>query len=459
MKINIQTCIRAYTIKFIAICLIVVGSVFNSALYSQKIFTLYGLNDAPQAMNLNPGFKTKHRIYISLPSGMQHFGVNNTGFRLNDALEKRADDSLVINPALAVNKMAEVNNINIESYNEIFAFGIRLGKNYISFNATNRFNARFTYPKELFQFAVEGNGTRLNERIALDGLRIDALSYIEYALGFNRTLTDKFTVGGKLKLLSGIANINTKRSELGLFTDSTSYSITIDGAAEVRTSNVAHLYDSNYARVNMVSSAFNFRNTGVAIDLGAHYQLNDKLSITASLLDLGTIRWKSSIANYQTNEFNYTFKGVDFNKVITDSLSLAEGFSDTLKEVFRQEINTDNYSTALMTRFYIGGNFQLNKFVGAGALLYNEIFANKFSSAISVNGNVKVKNWIKATVNYTIVGRSANNIGVGFILKGGPTQFTFMTDNINAAINPAKAKYAQFLFGVSIVIGEKKLKT
>ena len=117
----------------------------NSVVFSQKNFTLYSMNETSQALNVNPGFKQKNRFYLSLPLGMQSFSVTNSGFTLNDFIEKHTnDDSLTINPAKGVAKMATLNRLNLEVSNELFAIGFKVKKkNYVSFGITNRFQTRF----------------------------------------------------------------------------------------------------------------------------------------------------------------------------------------------------------------------------------------------------------------------------------------------------------------------------
>jgi outer membrane protein OmpA-like peptidoglycan-associated protein len=428
--------------------------------FSQGNFTLYSLDNTPQANYVNPGFKQMNRLYVSLPMGMQSFAGINSGFKINDILQKRVqDDSLDLTPSLAVAKMAKSNFLNVDSYNELLGVGFRMKKNYLSFNVSNRLQARFSYPKDLFKIAVEGNGKELlGQRASLSGLGLDALSYIEYGVGFNRDINSKLTVGGRLKFLSGVANVQTKKSELGLYTDPTTFDITVDGEMMINSSNVAQLMDSSFSPMDMLSSTFNFKNRGVGVDLGASYQLNDKIRLTTSLLDFGYIKWNNDVTNYSTNNVNYSFKGVDLNAVLFDSVNIASSLMDTLNSTFKLQETNNAYNTGLRTRFYVGANYSINKYFTGGVLMYNEFVASKYTAGFSLSSTVKVKNWLSASLNYSVYGRSFNNIGFGLNLKGGPLQFYVMADNVLAFLNPSNAKYVHLSTGINIVIGPRKDK-
>ena len=441
---------KNYTLLLLLVTIVLT----SNTVFSQKSFTLYHLNETAQSNYLNPGFKQKNRFYLSLPLGMQNISVLNSGFKLADLIQTRPqDDSLNLTPSLAISKMAKLNFLNVEMSNEIFGLGFRLKKSYFSMNVTNRIQSRLSYSKDLFSFALEGNGGEfLGKRAAFDGLGIDLMSYVEYGIGYNRDVNDKLTVGGRVKILSGIANVQTKKSQLGISTDATSFDLTIDGGYQLNTSNL----DSSVMNdpTTLANSAFDFKNFGLALDLGASYRLTNKIELNASLLDLGYIKWANNVTNYASNDFNYKFTGINLN----DSLA-SDKLKDTLSEIFNQKQTHDTYTTKLHTKFYLGGKYQFNNFFSTSALLYNEIVASKYTAGISLSMNAKVNNWINTSINYSAYGRSYNNIGFGLNLKGGPVQFYVMTDNIMAIINPEKAKHAQITFGFNfIVVGPKRDK-
>ena len=444
--------------KNIIIAILTIGLVLSSKSIAQKNFTMYHLGSTPQSNYLNPGFKQENRVYVSLPLGMQNISFMNSGFKLNDALETRSqDDSLVFNPQKAIASMKDLNYLNFEMSNEIFGLGIKVKENFFSVNITNRFQTRLTYPQDLFELALEGNGNDLlGQRASIDGLGLNFSSYIEYGLGYNRKINEKLTVGGRLKLLSGVANLNTAKSKLGLTTDATTFALTIDGSSEINTSNISPFSDSTVS-YNPFPSLFNFENFGIGLDLGASYDYNEKWNFNASILDLGWIKWKSNVSNYISNDVNYTFEGVNLNQAL-DSVDIGGELSDTIQTIFNQTETNDAYSTALRTKFYLGSKYKINDYFSASALMYNEIIGQNYNVGLSVAGNINVKKWLGFSLNYSTYGRSFNNFGLGLNLKGGPIQAYFMTDNIAAFINPQSARHVHVSFGLNVLVGPKKDK-
>ena len=438
-------------------------------LFSQKNLSLYNLKGTPQALYANPSFIPKSKIYISLPLGMTSLGVSNSGFSFNDLFTRRSDDSLVINTEEVVANLNELNYFNIENSIEYFGLGLKFRDMYLNFNVSSKLQTNFIYPKGLIQFALEGNGKSfIGERASIDGLGINLNAYTEIGFGISKELTDKISVGGRFKLISGIANITTRETRLGIYTDPTTYAITIDGFADVSSSNISQFYEDTVSTMNtkmknLQSSILNFGNMGVGFDLGATYKLNDKVSVNASIIDLGTIRWKNNVTSYKTEEFEYTFEGVNLNDYFNDSTDnngerFLEDMKDSIPKMFNYEESNDAYSTSLYTKFYIGGNYQLNKIFNVGALILNEFVQGKYRPGFSLSANASVKSWLSATLNYNIYNNTFSNIGVGLSLKGGPIQFYLMTDNVLAFTNILNAKTANLTGGISIFIKDRDKK-
>lgn len=444
------------SIPFVLLLILVFPS---GQIVAQKNFTMYSLNETAQSHYLNPAFRPKAKVFISLPLAMQSIGVSHSGFNLNHVLQERAqDDSLEVNAENAINKMGKKNFLTMESYNEILSFGFGVKKNYFSFAVTNRFQSNLIYPKELFQFAFEGNGKEfLGQRASLDGFGVNVMSYVEYAVGYNRKVNEKLSVGGRIKLLSGVANVNTRKSKLGIYTDETTFDITIDGSAEVNTAGVKPFYDTLVDSYNPLKNAYSFKNFGFAVDLGGSYDLTKKITVTASLLDLGMIKWKTDVANFVSSDVNYQFRGVDLNEYLKDSTTnFIDNLSDTLEKVFTQQENNESYATGLYTRFYLGGIYKFTDKFSVGATLYNEFIKSRYRPGLILSGNVKINNWFAATINYSAYARSFSNVGLGFTIKGGPIQFYCTSDNILGFMFPQASKNFHACFGLNILIGKNK---
>lgn len=110
-------------------------------------------------------------------------------------------------------------------------------------------------------------------------MAINATNYTEYGLGVNRAFSDKLRIGAKLKLLSGVLNVNTLENNLSITTNKENFGLNIAGGFKVGTSNIAQFIDSTGGNPqDIVGNLFNFKNFGLGVDLGATYDFSENFS-------------------------------------------------------------------------------------------------------------------------------------------------------------------------------------
>jgi hypothetical protein len=441
--------------NFLKYTIIICSCLLIGKAYGQGNFTMYSMTKMAQAHYENPAYFANGKVYFGLVLGHNSFGVSNSGFRLNKVITQRKyDDSLELNQQALLKSLWKRNYLGTDIRNEIFGLGINIKKNYFSLSITNRITSNFIYPKDLFVLALEGNGkSLLGKRTNLDGLGFNLDGYVEYALGYNREINEKLRVGGRLKFLSGYANFTTKQSKLGLTTDSENFTLTTDGRFKFASSGFSSLFDSTSTEKFNFKTPYNFKNFGLAIDLGATYNITDKIEVSASLLDLGFIRWKNQTASYETNNLDFRFEGVDVKAFLNDSSDYLNKLKDTLLSKINNDITYGAYSSMLSARFYIGGKYKVNDWFTAGVTSYNQIVGKRLRTSLILSGTIQLKNWLGFTLNYSTYARSAGNLGFGLSLRGGPIQFYVMTDNL-LSLNYWSTKNVHASFGLNLLIGK-----
>jgi hypothetical protein len=418
--------------------------------FGQQDLTLYYMDRIPQVQLVNPGFIPESKYNFGIPVlSSQYFSAGNSGFNINAIKDV---DKLV-------DRLGRRNHATVFYRPELFSAGINVKDNYFTFGVTEQVNFRFVYPKDLFLFIWEGNGeSLLGRRADMDGLAVNFNHYREYAFGYAKKLMDgRLSVGTRIKYLNGFSNIYTRSSKLGLYTDNeTNHHLTLDGEMEVNTSgpNVfAADFDIN------PSDFIKSPNTGLAFDFGANYMVNEKISVSASLLDLGYINWRNDVRSFKQNEFNFTYSGLDLNSLFVnngDTTGTTQGITDSLNNTFRVDSSSASYRTPLTSRFMIGGLYKLHKNHSAGALLYGEIYRGAIRPAFTLSMNTKVQRWLSATFSYSMFNRSYNNLGLGLSLNLGSFQFYTVTDNFLAPLMPTSAKNVHVRFGFNITAGRPK---
>ena len=439
------------SIKNIVMSLLIVAT--STSIFGQSDLTLFNMNNLSQSVSVNPAFRPKANVFVNLPG--VSFGLINSGFSAVDLFT--ADQKSFISDDSFFKSMKPINYLQSQIRLEIFGFGFRVKKNYFTFGISNNFSQEIDYTPDFLQLLLQGNGGGLaGRRASFDGLGLHVTDYTSFAFGYNREVNDKLVVGGKIKLLSGVANINTSKSTLGFTTGVNGTSVGFDGSAFIRSSNLGVLLDTTHNTKFPTTSLFNMSNLGLALDLGVTYKVLEKVTLSASIIDLGYVSWKNDVKNYELKKFDYTFNGVDASKVLTDTANVMRKISDTLGKVFKTEQSNTAYSTSLATRFYIGGTYHLNKYFNAGILWYSQFVRNQYRPAVVLSTTVNVKSWLSASFNYGMYAKSYSNLGFGLSLRGGPLQFYMLTDNILAPFNLGGTRTASVSLGLNLVFGKGK---
>lgn len=429
-------------------------------LLGQQDFVLYNMNVVPQRMYDNPAFKpTDSTIFIGIPLlSSQYFSFGNSGFKYSDLIKHRPDDSLYADVDNMLSKLASKNYIQLAYRTDILSFGFPIKKGYFSFNITEKANFRLSYTKDFMNFLWNGNGPYLGQDVHLN-LGVDFTHYREYGFGYSRKVSDKLTVGGKLKYLYGMENISTKKSDVTLNTGTDDFAITAQSDVLINTSGL----DSNsFKNFNPVAYLFKKKNRGAGIDMGAEYQYSDKLTFSASVIDLGFIRWTSAPTNYQSHTPGgaFTYRGVNLTELLNnDTLQLGDQFQhigDSVSKTLKIDTVHHSYTTMLSTQIYLGANYSVTEKSNAAFLFYSQIFDKAIHPGFILSYNQQVGKWLSASASYSIYNRSYTNIGLGLALKAGATQWYIVSDDILGVLFPQNTKNIQVHFGLNLVWAHKK---
>jgi outer membrane protein OmpA-like peptidoglycan-associated protein len=438
---------------------------------AQQNLTLYNMPMVQQSQYANPAIRPEARLNIGALPGLTSNYLNfaNSGFTLSQVVrEENGKTKIDLNNML--NKLGKKNILSLTGEVDLLSFGFKQKQNYWSFSVIEKIDTRTMYRKDLFSFLILGNAHNDNIGETLNlGIKADANAYAEVGLGFNRIIKeDKLIVGGKLKVLFGQANLYTKRANTTIKTDKDSLDITV-------ASDVA-IYASY---INDTKSLFT--NKGLGLDLGAQYNITPKIKVSASVIDLGSIHWKTNTVSAISDNPNATatFKGVDISQYFlsatsTDTSAIENGIQknlDSLAKEFNITVDTTSkkaYNSPLFTKMYLGGNYQLNKWSNASVLLYGQMYAKGIRPAVTLGYNVAAKHWLRFSLTYSMLNRSFANVGAGLSINLGGLQWHIVSDNVlgtvvydkytsggSSFIAPSIAKTLNIRFGFNLAIGRK----
>ncbi|MBI4947218.1 MAG: OmpA family protein [Bacteroidetes bacterium] len=451
--------------------LLLISLLTQHALFAQQDLTLYNIEVVPQRMYANPAFKPAYSsVNIGLPLiSSQYFNFGSSGFKYSDLIRHRADDSLYVDVDNLIKKLGKKNYFIAAYRTDLLSFGFQVKKNYFSFNATEKVDSRFRYTKDLMELFWKGNGALMDKDLNL-GFGLNLSHYREDGFGFARQINDKLTIGGKLKYLYGMENVWTEKSDVTLNTDSKYFAMTAKSNVIINTSIDTNAFN-NFSVANYV---FKKKNSGMGIDLGGVYKYDDKITLSASVVDLGFIRWKDSTTNYESRnpEGSFTYQGIDLEQFIKDPLlTIGDAMNKTRDSVTKAlKIDTlhHSYTTWLSTQIYLGANYVVTEKSNAGFLFYSQIFDKAIHPGVALSYNQRLGRWLAASASYSIYNRSFTNVGLGLALNGGPLQLYIVSDNIFGGILakvgdqlyhvvPIYAKNANIHFGINLTFGRKSL--
>jgi outer membrane protein OmpA-like peptidoglycan-associated protein len=332
-------------------------------------------------------------------------------------------------------------------------------------------------PKDLLSLLYYGNANStqtFNKDIVLSDLQLKSRTYTSLSASFTREFGEKLTIGIRGKYHVGLTDLSLERNNTTIKTDSgseNSYKITASTDYLLRGAGITRIEDlqSQLANSTTGSASTNlltdfgqnlFKNpigSGFSIDLGADYKFNKKLSVSASILDLGSITWKEARSYSQKGTFIFEGFNTDDPSTI-DSAEFAQ-LQDSLNRVFEPKQDTINaYTTRLNPRFYIGMNYQLFKSGSIGLVGYGETWNGKFYPGASISYTQRLWRLMDLRVNYNIYRGNNQNVGAGIAVNLAPISIYMLSDNIMGwaptdGTLRLDGRYTTVRFGVNINIG------
>lgn len=409
---------------WLAIC----AGFFVSEGFAQTESTLYFMNSLPQVVEANPSTIPRYKTAIGLPAISSIAAVySNNGFTYNDMTSK-VNGVTQADLSKWTSSLAEKNYVQMSAQIDLFRIGIRVNpKMYLMMSSTMVGYQRAMIPKGLATLFVDGTAPLVGSYTNTSPQE-EANAILSTSFGIAYQTSDRLTIGGRLKYLIGQSNITTDASSMIVQVDN-NYQITATGEAIVRTSGVNDLNRSGYTP----TPSDYFKNNGFGADLGITYKVMDKLTLGASITDLGYITWRNNTYQYTLDPATarYTFSGFDLNQLVNHNSNYLSQQLDSLKKKFEmKEQAIGSYTTMLPTKFYISGKYELIKNLNLGALFFGENYKGRFTSGATVALSKDFGRIISTTVSYTVSNRSYNNMGLGVSFNLTPVQLYFVGDNL-----------------------------
>ncbi len=447
-------------LKFIVLILLIF--VLTKA-RTQQNNTLFLMHELPQANFVNPSVPINCKWFIGMPIfGSTHINAYSTGFSFNDLFDEFNGDSLSFNPDQTLHKFNKLELLATEFHISLISLGYTYKQNYFTFYINEKINTYHTLSKNALLLANEGNSQFIGQNTQMDGTRINAVHYREYALGWAREINEDLDIGIRAKLLFGKANLYTKYSNMNLYTNPISYALNMVASDELYSSfpidvtpneegYVDDIEDIDIKDIDIKDYLFNKQNKGFGIDLGMTYKLDELTTISASILDIGYIKWNSD-----ANQFHSTGQIDITGETYNEGLDDFETIKDTLYNAFNPYLYTSAYASPLVPAFYAGIERIIPNTLDVGAIFHTEFYKKRWHPSLTISANKQFGKILSTGVSYTLQNKQINNLGIGLGIKLGPVHLHALSDNIPTFLNLTNARNVNVRFGISFLNGCKE---
>ena len=397
--------------------------------------------------------------YLSMPVlGMIDLGLSTDFKNISALVDAVSTDEGILENDDFYNSLKNDNQIDLDLKMDILSFGWWKGKNFWSVNVGLKVNAGASLPKSLLDFARQSalydeNPSSPIPNADIENVTMKMKGYTDIGIGYSRRINEKFTVGGRAKLLLGWANVDLGVDEFKLDVDipenpdninpSDDYGYT-SARAHVKTSYKGGglEFDDNGRVSEFALDGFGVAGYGVGFDLGITYMPINRLTLSAAVQDLGFIKWQKGSTSTATTEHS---ERLDY-KTYQDYLS------DDIFDLDRYELRKDEskgYTTGLGTTLMVGGEYRMGakEQFSVGALYTTRFAELRNVSTFSAIAGFVPASAFNASLSYTYMQYTGSVIG-GLIKLGS----AFI--GADYAFAGPQASY-NFYIGMSFKIGER----
>ena len=454
--------------------LLLLGGMFvlGGTAQAQYLRSSYFMEGTSARLQLNPGLQPT-RGYFNIPViGSLNVSASSNVLGTSDIIDVLdSKNSLYSNDKLFDKLLQSDNRLNVNLNTDILSFGWYRGKGFWTFNVGLRTDIGASLAKDMFSmmrnmkgFALEDMaGTTANYDLSNQSVNVKA--YAEVGLGYSRRITEKLTVGARVKVLLGLAraeaNINKFNVDLDLpnlnatggevspsdwYGKGYSYTADANVLTTLKGGGMTFNEDGKINKFDMKLEDMGISGTGFGIDLGASYKIWDNLTVSASVLDLGFLNWKESettVATVTGNE-NVTIDENNYDRYIGGDFLSVERFDFKKGSTENVKNKTRLYSTVL-----IAGEYGLlNNKLSVEAMYTARFVEPKTLNELTFSATLRPANWLNAAISYSPILASGKSIGVA--VKLGPlfvgTDYMFLGRN---------SKTVNGFVGISLPLGGK----
>lgn len=193
---------------------------------------------------------------------------------------------------------------------------------------------------------LKGNKPYLNQTVSDENLYASVMRWRELLVG-NALDAGNLRFGWRVKFLQGLTGLQLADMDYSLFTDSIGTSMDIQAT-----------YEANVTLADSVKSPLRMPGVGAGIDLGITANLSDKMMLSASILDIGMISFKT---RQFVNDIDLHWEGIEVSSLFAPDIpEQIQEEVDSLRDLFLPDSVITNKTMLTPTRILVGLNYVIN---------------------------------------------------------------------------------------------------
>lgn len=371
---------------------------FQQGLSAQDLETGYFLGGNPYAFRLNPAFQSERSIF-SIGLGQTGAGVwSNLGVSTLLYPDSNGYVYTFLNDRVSVSEfMRKINRNNYVGADvrvNLLTIGFWAGQRFFTIDVNARGLNGAVLPYDLFSFWKEGTA---RSSFDLSGMGVRSKEFLEAAFGWSKNYEDVFNVGFRLKGLVGAGEAEVLVKNMKLAMSNERYEIQAQSVFNASSPSLRFSLtpegELDFDSISIADGVYGPAGYGGALDLGVSWNVLPYLTLSASILDLGAIRWNREIKGISP-ETTYTWEPAhaadgdsdDWQEEIDEA---AEALSGVIR--FREASQKGPEFEMLPFQYYLGAELRVPFYqrLSLGALYYGRHGAGfaRQTARVSVNWN------------------------------------------------------------------------
>ncbi|SDS05666.1 hypothetical protein SAMN04487764_1351 [Gillisia sp. Hel1_33_143] len=451
-----------------------------SVLTAQNKQLLYNVSALPQTLMSNPGANINFDGHIGIPFLSQiSFAVGSSGVDMHDIFKTSSNgiNSRITN---TIQRLTNQDYFMVNEQIEILSLGWRINKdNYLSAGVYQETDLFAYFPKDPMVLINEGNNDYLNVPFKFEDVSFTGEVLTVYHLGWNKRMDNKLTLGARLKLYSGIFNVESTDNS-GTFTtretpEGLNYYRHFASGIDIRvnTSGYASLKDDSKtvqeASKEILKRSFFGGNVGAGIDLGATYKIDQNFVVTGAIQDFGLMYQREDVENYLYYG-TYETSGIEplFPEVAPGGKAIPywDIFEDEVDANLKDETIQESYITWRPLKINTSLQYGFGETVGPcnylrplkrrfenifGIQLFGVKRPRGLKYAFTMFYDRKFTPDLRMKITYTLDDFSYANVGLMVSKKINNFNLYLAADNLFGYINLARSQHQALQMGLQFI--------